>query len=113
MSRITLLRVINLALYLKRVREGIDPEEEAKRTLDEAKVFLLQAGIAEGLIATRIMVGKDSAEEILKGAEEGDYNLIIMGRKGRSAIKDLIMGGVSSRVLQCCKNPTVAIVLLL
>lgn len=50
------------------------------------------------------------SEEILKEAEEGDYNLIIMGRKGSSAIKDLIIGGVSSTVLQRCHNPTVAIV---
>ena len=46
-SKITLLRVINLALYLKRVREGIDPEEESKRILDEAKEVFLQAGIPE------------------------------------------------------------------
>jgi nucleotide-binding universal stress UspA family protein len=109
-SKITLLRVINLALYLKRVREGIDPEEESKRILDEAKEVFLQAGIPEGLITTRGKVGKNPAEEILKEAEEGQYNLIIIGRKGRSALEDLILGGVSSTVLHRCQNPTVAIV---
>src|SRR4030066_130604 len=109
-SRITLLRVINLSLYLKRIREGIDPEEESKRILDEAKEVFLRAGIPERFITTRIKVGKKPAEEIIKEAEEGQYNLVIMGRKGRSALEDLIMGGVSSTVLQRCQNPTVAIV---
>jgi len=109
-SKITLLRVINLALYLKRVKEGIDPEEESRRIQDAAKKIFLQAGIPEELINTKISVGREPADEILKEAEEGYFNLIIMGRKGRSAIKDLILGGVSSAVLQHCQNPTVAIV---
>ena len=109
-SRITLLRVINLSLYLKRIREGIDPEEESKRILDEAKEVFLRAGIPERFITIRIKVGQKPAEEILKEVEEGQYNLVIMGRKGRSALEDLILGGVSSTVLQRCQNPTVAIV---
>ena len=109
-SRITLLRVINLSLYLKRIREGIDPEEESKQILDEAKAVFLRAGIPERFITIRIKVGQKPAEEILKEVEEGQYNLVIMGRKGRSALEDLILGGVSSTVLQRCQNPTVAIV---
>jgi len=109
-SKITLLRVINLSLYLKRVKEGIDPEEESKRILDGAKKIFLQAGIPKELINTKISVGREPADEILKEAEEGYFNLIIMGRKGRTALKDLLLGGVSSTVLQRCQNPTVAIV---
>lgn len=107
--RITLLRVINLALFMERLREGTDPEEEAQEILNEAKTILFQAGVSEGLITTKTPMG-NPAGEILKEAEGGDYNLIIMGRKGRSAIRDLILGGVSSTMLQRCLNPTVAIV---
>jgi nucleotide-binding universal stress UspA family protein len=109
-SKVTLFRVINLSIYLKRIREGIDPEEESKQILDEAKAVFLQTGIPEQLMTTRVRVGKNPAEEIMKEAEEGQYNLIIMGRKGRSALEDLILGGVSSTVLQHCQNPTIAIV---
>jgi len=109
-SKVTLFRVINLSIYLKRIREGIDPEEESKQILDEAKEVFLQAGIPERFMTTRVKVGKNPAEEIIKEVEEGQYNLIIMGRKGRSALEDLILGGVSSTVLQRCQNPTIAIV---
>ena len=50
------------------------------------------------------------AEEIIQEAEKGTCNLIIMGRKGRTALKDFIIGGISSTVLQRCQNITVAIV---
>ncbi len=109
MSKITLLSVVNLSLYKQRLKKGIDPEEEAGKLLEEAKEVILKADIPEGLITTRLKTGVPS-EEILKEAEAEDYNLIIMGRKGRTAIKDLLFGGVSSTVLQRCQNPTIAIV---
>lgn len=109
MSRITLLRVINLALYEKRLREGIDSEDEAVKILNEAKYLFLQAGIPESIITTKVRVG-NPPEEILSEAQQGDYNLIVMGRRGRSAIKDLILGGVSTTVLHRIQNPTLAIV---
>lgn len=108
-DRITLLRVINIALYMERLKEGIDPEEEANKILEEGKAVLLGAGIPEAIITVKVRTGRPS-DEILKEAEEVNYNLIIMGRKGRTALKDLILGGVSPIVLQRCQNPTVAIV---
>lgn len=109
MSKITLLRVGNLSLYMQRLKKGIDPEEEAGKILEQAKAVLLKADIPEGLITTRVKTGIPS-EEIPKEAEAEDYNLIIMGRQGRTALKDLLLGGVSSTVLQRCQNSTVAIV---
>ena len=107
LSSITILRVINLALFEKRLKEGIDPEGEAEKILEEAKSIFLQAGVPEGLISTKIRLGQP-AEEILKEAD--GYNLIVMGRKGRAAIKDFLLGGVGSTVLHRCQNPTIAIV---
>jgi len=109
LSRITLLRVINLAFFEERIREGIEPEDEAQRILNEAKTVFLEAGVSEGLITTKSKIGKP-ADEILKEAEEGNYNLIVMGRRGRSALKDLLLGGVSTTILNRCQQPTIAIV---
>jgi nucleotide-binding universal stress UspA family protein len=108
-NKITLLRVINLALYEKRLRDGIDSDEEAIKILDEAKSLFLHAGVPETLITTKVRIGNPS-EEILAESEEDDYNLVVLGRKGRTAIKDLLLGGVSTTVLHRSKNPTIAIV---
>lgn len=58
MSKITLLRVINLSLYMQRLKEGNDPEEEAGKILEEAKSVLLKADISEGLITSGIIFEK-------------------------------------------------------
>jgi nucleotide-binding universal stress UspA family protein len=109
LDSVTLLRVVNPAIFAARLKEGIDPDKEAKTILDKAKEVFLKADIPENLLTNKVRIGTPS-DEILREAEEGDNNLIIMGRKGRTALKDLILGGVSSTVLQRCQNPTVAIV---
>lgn len=108
-KNITLLKVINIFVYLKRLKEGIDSEEEAEKILNEAKDILLNNNIPESIISTKVRTG-DPSEEIIREAEENPYNLIVIGRKGRTALKDLILGGVSTTVFQRCHNKTIAIV---
>lgn len=95
-EKITLLQVIDSGL-----------EEEANKVLDETKASLIHVGIPGGLVKTKVISGTPT-DEILKEAEE-DYNLIIIGRKGRTALKDLVLGSVSSTVIHHSYNPTVAI----
>jgi nucleotide-binding universal stress UspA family protein len=108
-DKITLLRVINLSLYLERVKEGIDPEEETKEILNKAKIKFLKDGVSQDLIETKTSIGFPK-EEIVKEIKEGNYNFVIMGRKGRSALEDLVLGGVSSAVINKCFEPTIAII---
>lgn len=108
-KKVALLRVINLAFYERRLMEGIDLEEETKNILEEAKRVLIESGVSKRLISIKVRIGTP-VEEIIREAEKGNYHLIIMGRKGRTAFKDFILGGVSSTVLQRCQNITVAIV---
>jgi nucleotide-binding universal stress UspA family protein len=106
---ITILRVINMALYMERLKRGVDPEGEAQTILQEAKDVFLRTGVSESLITTKANMGTP-AEEIQKEAEAGDYSLIVMGRKGRGALKEMLLGGVSSTVLHRCEKPTIVLV---
>jgi len=65
--------------------------------------------VAEDIIKTKINVGFP-AEEVVKEIHDGNYNLVVMGRRGRSVLKDLIIGGVSSAVINRCFEPTIAII---
>lgn len=105
---ITILRVINVSLYLERVRQGIDPEAEAEEILNRAKQRFIDEEVGN-LVETKSKAGFPK-DEIIKEIEEGGYNLIIMGRKGRSALKDLVLGGVSSAVINRCFEQTIAII---
>jgi nucleotide-binding universal stress UspA family protein len=108
-KKVELLRVINLAFYERRLMEGVDLEKETENILDEGKAVLIDTGVSRRLISTRVRIG-GPAEEIIKEAEKENVNLIIMGRKGRTVLKDFILGGISTTVLQRCQNITVAVV---
>lgn len=108
-KKITVLRIINVSLYLERIRQGIDPEEEASEILNKAKKRFFEEGVPKQLIEAKSCVGFPK-DEIVKEIYEGSYNLVIIGRKGRSALKDIVLGGVSSTVINKCFEPTIAII---
>lgn len=108
-EKVVLMRVINVSLYLERTKQGIDPEIEAEDILNDAKRRFTKEGISSEMIEIRSIVGFPK-DEILKEINEGYYDLILMGRKGRSAMKDLLVGGVSSAILNSCFDETIAII---
>lgn len=55
-----------------------------------------------------IIVGHVS-EEIVKLADSGNYDMIVMGSKGRSGIADLLIGSVAQRVLATAKQPVLLV----
>lgn len=42
-------------------------------------------------------------------AEEGKYDLVLMGSHGRSALKNVLLGSVTARVLAECKVPVLVV----
>ncbi len=71
-------------------------EEEVERHLGSACAQLRAAGISHRP-TTRF---GDPASEILSLAEEGHYDLIIVGRRGRGSVGKLTLGSVSDRVVK-------------
>jgi nucleotide-binding universal stress UspA family protein len=53
---------------------------------------------AEGVQALTLLVDGHAVEEILKAAKEGNFSLIVIGARGVSKIKELLMGSVSDGV---------------
>ncbi|NPB09926.1 MAG: universal stress protein [Thermodesulfobacteria bacterium] len=82
---------------------------EGQKTLKEAREYLVSLGLPEDKVESILAYG-DPAEEIARIAEEGHYNIIMMGRTGKSGLRELILGSVSSRVLHLVERPTVALI---
>lgn len=78
-----------------------------KRLLEERKKFFSTAEKEfdqfEIPVNTLYKVGHP-AEMISKVAHEGGYDLIIIGRRGMGGLKQLLMGSVSSAVLQIAQT---------
>ncbi len=56
-----------------------------------------------GVVNTKLKKGHP-ADEILKEAENGDYDLIVMGSRGLGAFSRTILGSVSNKVLNHAKT---------
>ena len=46
---------------------------------------------------------------ISRKAEDGKYDLVLMGSHGRSALKNVLLGSVTARVLSECKVPVMVV----
>jgi nucleotide-binding universal stress UspA family protein len=49
------------------------------------------------------------ADEIVAAATRGKFDLIVLGSKGRSAIRDLLMGSVAKRVSEIATVPVLLV----
>ncbi|MEK6977784.1 MAG: universal stress protein [Candidatus Hydrothermarchaeota archaeon] len=72
---------------------------------DKARKVLKKHGI-DPMTETREGM---AADEILKEAREGDYDLIVVGSHGASGVTGYMMGSVSSKVVQHAETPVLVV----
>ena len=64
---------------------------------------------AAGMKADVIVRTGHVAQEIVDAAKAGHFDLIILGSKGRGAIRDLLIGSVAQRVLAMASGPVLLV----
>ncbi len=75
---------------------GAPPEDiEAWAVFKEPKALLKEAGVEPRLLLRE----GDPADEIVRAAREGGFNLIVVGHRGLSPVKAFLLGSVSNRVV--------------
>lgn len=84
--------------------------ELVKNALNQAKETLVAAGFSADHIGIKIQDKQlGVARDILAEAKNG-YDLIVIGRRGMSGIKEFFMGSISQKVLSGAKDISVLIV---
>ena len=79
--------------------------ERSEIDLGPAIALLDEAGIqAEVLVRTGHV-----AQEIVEAGKAGGFDLIVLGSKGRGALRDLIIGSVAQRVLAMAAGPVLLV----
>jgi nucleotide-binding universal stress UspA family protein len=69
--------------------------------IEKGKDLLIQAGLREEQISTKVVDGSISAAaDILKEARSNNFGTIVLGRKGHSSVKEYLMGSTTSKVLR-------------
>ena len=75
-------------------------QENIKELFSNIKARLIKAGFEQDHIEEKIITGVHSrAETIVREAELGSYDTIVIGRKGLSRVKDFSMGRVCHKVI--------------
>lgn len=75
-------------------------KELMNEALDKARQKLIQSGFDENRVRTKTVERKKGiARDIIAEANSGNYDLVVMGRRGLSGIMEFIMGSVSQKVL--------------
>ncbi len=80
-------------------------QDEAQKVLEPA----LAALKGKGLRATAVWKTGHLGETIARFAEEGKFDMVIMGTHGQGALARLVMGSVTTQVLAHCGVPVLLI----
>lgn len=87
------------------------PVEYSKvaEAVKEASARILAEGVekakAQGVDVETMLREGHTVHEIVRAAEEGGFNLIVMGARGISRIKEMILGSVSEGVIRNAPCP--------
>jgi nucleotide-binding universal stress UspA family protein len=85
-------------------------KELVKEALQKAKEFLLKAGFEEPHITVKLQTrNKGIVRDIIEEAGSG-YDIIVLGRRGLSGVKEFILGSVSQKVLHLARDISVLVV---
>jgi len=86
-------------------------KDHVKEFMEKAKTVLVEAGFPSKNVTVKIRKKKVGiARDILKEAQVGKYDTLVLGRRGLSAVKEFLFGSVSSKVVQLAKKVSVIVV---
>lgn len=108
-SKLTLVHVVTLPV-MTGLAAPFDPtpfEDDGSKTLEKAKQIAAKKGVdADTKLATSF---GNPAQEILKAAEEAKCDLIIVGAKGHSLLRNLMIGSVADTVVRNASCPVLVV----
>jgi len=84
---------------------------KARAVMDRGRAILMKAGLGEEVINTQIVEKKIGlARDIIYEAEKGNYDAVVVGRRGLSKLESAIMGSISTKVVQALQTRPVWVI---
>lgn len=107
-ASLTALHVISVEPPKKLGTESIEKEKTKQAELCFRSIE--ERAKAEGVeLKTKILVSRSIGDTILEEADEGNYDIIIMGSHGISGFKKFLLGSVSEAVVRKAALPVLIV----
>lgn len=86
-------------------------KHKAKAVMEKGKIILGKAGIREEAVSPQIIERRVGvARDIIREAERGNYDAVVIGRRGLSRMESVFMGSVSTKIVTALQTRPVWVV---
>ncbi len=86
-------------------------KQVVREAMEAARRSLIECGFAADKVHVKSVVReKGVARDIIKQAQEGRFDLVVLGKRGLSGIKEFFMGSISQKVVSGAKDISVLVV---
>ncbi|MEJ5300423.1 MAG: universal stress protein [Thermodesulforhabdaceae bacterium] len=79
-------------------------EKEAEKTIEQI-IESCEICLGGKIPCNPLVAVGEPAEEILRVADEGNYDMIILGAQSHSGVRELLLGAVQAKILHHAKQP--------
>jgi nucleotide-binding universal stress UspA family protein len=107
-EKVVLIHILDIAECTEALAGGKVPKDPPDDLLDKAAVLIKEQGLAEGKIMQISCCG-DPADTLVQEVKTQEIHIIFMGRRDRTALKELFMGSVSRKIIHYCGNQTIVL----
>ncbi|MFZ5563028.1 MAG: universal stress protein [Thermodesulfobacteriota bacterium] len=86
-------------------------KELVAEAMEKAKQLLTKKGFAANRVKVKLAKRKKGvARDIISEARAGGYDLVVLGKKGLTGVRDFLLGSITQKVLHGVKNTSVLLV---
>lgn len=112
-AKVTLLHAYGLPIYVSPEGGQFLPNPQTLFEVSESArdelLRLKQRVVRPDVEVDCLTEQSPPADAILRIAEQGHYDLVVMGTHGRTGIKHLLVGSVAEKVVRTCATPVLTV----
>ena len=108
-GKITLINIYWISAFRLTPAQLVDYVVDIRKSGEEILAEGKKRIQAQGVLVESILKEGHIVEEVLKTAKEGNYDLIVMGARGVSKIREILLGSVSYGVVSHSTVPVMIV----
>jgi nucleotide-binding universal stress UspA family protein len=106
---VTVITVLQTLAGSEPITDAVDPASAALANKPNLEEVIAAALGDRGVAPNIISAAGNPAEEIVRAAETGAFDLVVLGAQGMNAIERFLLGSVSARVARYAPCPVLVV----